>query len=67
MRKNNSRLIQAVEKAGSVRALALSIEESPRTIQYQVRRGWLSPAVAKKVGKLYLWPRVYIVDLASAV
>jgi hypothetical protein len=61
----NHRLIQAIEKAGSAQALAEAIEESPRTLQYQARRGYFSPSIARKVGSHYSWPSQYVLDMLS--
>ena len=45
----------------------MAIRVSPRTLQYQVKRGRLSEEVAKRVGEYYALPRRQILELVSSL
>jgi len=63
MTKENTRLVQAIEKAGSARKLALDIGIGERQMQRQASRGYCKMSIAKKIQAHYRWPRKYLLDL----
>jgi hypothetical protein len=62
---DNIRMQEAIDKAGSVRRLAIECDIPIRTLQWQVQRSWFSLSVAKKVAERYKMPKRAILEMAS--